>query len=230
MKSLICAVTVLAVSTTQAATIHVDAANCPPSDCCTAHGGPGCDDMACETAVCAVEPSCCTTWDTVCASLAEALCDPLCGGACPGGGTGTELDPFCCIQNAIDDAVDTDEIVVAPGTYFETINFLGKAVWLHSSDGAEVTIIDAQATGRVVTCTSGEGLATVLDGFTITGGLADLGGAMYNDGSSPTVTNCLFSGNSASIHGAGMYNCSSSPTVTNCRFTENSAMYDGGGC
>ncbi len=74
MRNLICAVTILAVSTAQADTILVDA-NCP-------------------------------------------------------GGDGSELDPYCSIQTAIDNAVDTDEIIVAPGTYFETINFLGKAITL----------------------------------------------------------------------------------------------------
>ncbi len=61
---------------------------------------------------------------------------------CPGPGSGSERDPYCSIQTAIDNAVDTDEIVVAPGTYFEAIDFLGKAIWLHSSDGAAVTTID----------------------------------------------------------------------------------------
>ncbi len=103
---------------------------------------------------------------------------------CPGPGSGTEGDPYCSIQVAIDNAVDTDEIVVAPGTYFETINFLGKAITLKSSAGAAVTTIDAQAAGSVVTCNSGEGLDTVLDGFTITGGLAGSGGGMFNFNSS----------------------------------------------
>jgi predicted outer membrane repeat protein len=39
---------------------------------------------------------------------------------------------------------------------------------------------------------------------------------MYNHGMSPTVTNCTFSGNSATELGGGMYNNVSSPTVTNC--------------
>ena len=47
---------------------------------------------------------------------------------CPGPGNGSVGDPYCSIQDAIDDAVDTDEVVVAPGTYFENINFLGKAI------------------------------------------------------------------------------------------------------
>ncbi len=35
---------------------------------------------------------------------------------CPGPGNGSEAEPYCSIQTAIDNAVDTDEIVVAPGT------------------------------------------------------------------------------------------------------------------
>ena len=33
-----------------------------------------------------------------------------------------------------------------------------------------------------------------------------VGGGMYNDSSSPTLTNVTFSGNSADSHGGGMYN------------------------
>ncbi len=75
---------------------------------------------------------------------------------CPGPGSGMEGDPYCSIQTAIDNAVDTDEIVVAPGTYFETIDFLGKAITLRSSDGPDMTTIDG--TGfHVVQCVSFEG-------------------------------------------------------------------------
>jgi parallel beta-helix repeat protein len=50
---------------------------------------------------------------------------------------------------------------------------------------------------------------------------------MYNcDNSSPTLTNCTFSGNWVRGQGGGMYNCdNSSPTLTNCTFSGNS---DGG--
>ncbi len=86
----------------------------------------------------------------------------------------SERAPYCSIQTAIDNAVDTDEIVVAPGAYVETINFLGKAITVRSSDGPEVTIIvdGKDLFESIVSCVSGEGSDTVLDGFTITRGPA----------------------------------------------------------
>ena len=33
----------------------------------------------------------------------------------PAAATGSKADPYCLIQTAIDNAVDTDEIIVAPG-------------------------------------------------------------------------------------------------------------------
>ena len=59
--------------------------------------------------------------------------------ACPLPGSGSEMDPFCSIQTAIDAAEHGDEIVVAPGVYLEAVDFLGKAVNLHSAAGAAVT-------------------------------------------------------------------------------------------
>ncbi|MHC4500848.1 MAG: right-handed parallel beta-helix repeat-containing protein, partial [Planctomycetota bacterium] len=83
----------------------------------------------------------------------------------------------------------------------------------------------------------------ILDGFTITGGNADgafpfynkSGGGIYCYESSPTITNCIISGNSATHLGGGMHNDSphwvgegSSPTITNCTFIGNSALHGGG--
>ncbi len=152
---------------------------------------------------------------------------------CPGPGDGSELDPYCSIQTAIDNAVDTDEIVVAPGTYFETINLLGLAITLHSSDGQDVTTIDAVGAGTVVTCNNAEGPDTVLEGFTVTGGNSVFGGGMRNaasqksPASNPTVRNCTFVRNNGNI-GGGMFNGASSPTVVDCVFREN-VSFDGGG-
>jgi hypothetical protein len=145
---------------------------------------------------------------------------------------GSMEHPLDSIQEAIDAAVNGNTIEVAPGTYNEAINFKGKAVRLYSSGGPEVTTIDGTGLNTsVVTCERSEGPDTVLEGFTITGGNAENGAGMFNNGSSPTVTNCTFSGNTGGVYGVGggMCNNNSSPTVTNCMFNGNSAHQYGGG-
>lgn len=147
---------------------------------------------------------------------------------------------FAKIQAAINAADTGDEIVVAVGTYAikSTIDFLGKAVTLRSTSGnPNDTVLDGQnQVYHVIQCVSGEGIDTVLSGFTITGGNANgspdadrYGGGMYNYQSGPTITNCTFSGNSAIWSGGGMCNYNSSPTVTNCTVSGNSAVQGGGG-
>ena len=76
---------------------------------------------------------------------------------------------------------------------------------------------------------------TTLNGFRITKGNANgtgvlaNGAGMYNSSSSPIITNCVFTNNSASNNGGGMYNDNrSSPTLTNCVFSGNSAFFGGG--
>ena len=71
-----------------------------------------------------------------------------------------------------------------------------------------------------------------LDGFTIRGGNANgdsfSGGGMSNSNSSPTLSNLIFSNNSADSQGGGIFNHNSSPTLTNVTFIGNTAG-DGGG-
>ncbi|NLX23215.1 MAG: hypothetical protein GXY55_16310 [Phycisphaerae bacterium] len=114
---------------------------------------------------------------------------------CPGPGSGTEADPFCSIQRGIDEACGGDTIEVLPGTYNEAIDFLGKAITVRSSGGPEATTIDAPGLGAsMVEWIKGQGPATVLEGFTVTGWAGTvgsdttIGGGMRNSSSSPTVT------------------------------------------
>ncbi len=84
---------------------------------------------------------------------------------------------------------------------------------------------------------SGVGRTAVLDGFTITAGDArgggdcpdDCGGGMFNDSSSPQLTQISFRGNSARF-GGGMYNNNNSrPEMSQVSFSGNSAAHHGGG-
>jgi hypothetical protein len=151
--------------------------------------------------------------------------------SCPGPGGGTPADPFCSIQAGIDAASAGDTVEVAAGTYLENITLKSGVVVQGAGQGD--TIIDGGGSGSVVTAIGVDSAAT-LDGFTITNGNAYNGGGMYNSGSSPTVSNCTFSANTAFLvihigEGGGMYNSGSSPTVTNCTFSGNDASGKGGG-
>ncbi len=53
----------------------------PGGDCCAAHAEPGCNDMTCQDAVCAMDQFCCAfEWDMDCAAFAQRVCED-CGGA-----------------------------------------------------------------------------------------------------------------------------------------------------
>jgi hypothetical protein len=148
----------------------------------------------------------------------------------------TQVSDYFTLQLAIDAASNSDTVEADPGTYNETINFLGKAITLRSSSGdPNDTIIDGSGNFHVAQCVTGETAGTVLQGFTLTGGNANggsfpsnAGGGMLCNLSSPTISDCIFSANSAEF-GGGMFNyINSNPTVVNCTFTANTANLGGG--
>jgi len=147
---------------------------------------------------------------------------------------------FNNIKDAISSPTTTDDdiIVVNPGIYTgadnRDLDFLGKAITLMSTnpndpDIVATTIINCENLGRGFLFFSGEDANSIVDGFTITNGKGDLGGGMQIVNSSPTVRNCIFSGNIGNYVGGGIYCNQSSPTVKNCIFIGNSSAHGGAG-
>lgn len=141
---------------------------------------------------------------------------------------------YSSIQTAIQIGKDGDIIVVQPGVYFESIQFLGKAIAVTSIDpnNPEVvasTIIDGKNENTVALFLDGEGHNSRLCGLTLQngnknqvhdwgdGGSSYLGGGIYCLKSSPTITKCLLKDNS----GDGISCVQSSPLITCCKMIRN---------
>jgi hypothetical protein len=125
------------------------------------------------------------------------------------------------IQAAINAATTGATVLVAPGTYYENINFLGKYITVTSSGGAAVTIIDGSK-GQAPAVTVAPGATEpsypppmVLNGFTIQNGGSEPSssptGGIFVTELALTITNNILTHN----HCAGIWSVSfiSSPTI-----------------
>ncbi len=147
---------------------------------------------------------------------------------CEGPLTATVAVPadFTTIQAAID-AAPADlclyTVEVSPGVYAETIDFDGKPVVLRAVGGPQVTEIDATGLGgSAIVLVGGEPAVAAIEGFTVTGGDAPLGGGFFLQGTSPTLRDCIVRGNTA-VEGGGLYVDGGAPRIFNSLFFDNSA-------
>jgi len=113
------------------------------------------------------------------------------------------LAPGDDLQAAIDAAEPDDVLQLLPGLYPGDIDLAGKQLRLVGSGGASVLV--GTGGGPVVRVENGETPLTVLDGLTITGGVASQGGGIRIDGASPTIVRCTIRGNSSSSQGSGVW-------------------------
>jgi len=150
-------------------------------------------------------------------------------------GDGSVATPYCTIQQGIDAAVAGDQVLVAPGTYVETLDYLGKAITVASTAGYAQTTIDGNGGGPVVLFGSFEGQDSVLDGFTVTNGFTGISCS----GTEPTIRNCAIVRNFSQFVAASAIACNGfgphssfpelHPVIENCLIARNLAVGQFGG-
>jgi len=139
------------------------------------------------------------------------------------------------IQQAIKQSANGDAILVAPGTYVENIDLLGKSIIVTSESGPDKTIIDGGRIGSVVTFWNYEDSNTVLHGFTITNGLVGgdfpFGGGISIRNASPIIVACRIMRNGSEFIGGGIFieGSEASPKIENNAIYNNIATERGGG-
>jgi hypothetical protein len=139
------------------------------------------------------------------------------------------------IQGAIDAASNGDTVVVAPGTYYEAVEFRGKSITLtsanhHDRSVVDATIIHGPADRYVIEMAEGESAAVT--GFTITGryGMRTQGLSTSKMGAQKIVNN-IFRGIESGPGALYLYGYSgfqpSNPVVANNLFFDNTCSFGG---
>ena len=109
-------------------------------------------------------------------------------------GDGSQGNPYCRIQQAIDAALDGDTLQIAPGTYFENLR-VDKSVQLIGAPAPDVTSVDGSATGRAMLITTG--IEASLTNLTLTNGSASTGsGLLVESSADVTLTSSTVTGSS----------------------------------
>ena len=132
------------------------------------------------------------------------------------------------IQAGIDSASYCDTVIVACGTYYEHDIAMKPGVTLRSETGLpECVTIDAQEGGSVIVNDHCGGV--VIEGLSITGGLAQKGGGIHISSSHDVrIVNCRIYGDSAYYSAGGVYGYAGTVSLEGCVLFDNSCPLYGG--
>jgi hypothetical protein len=198
------------------------------STCCSEHVGQGCDDTACEAAVCAAYPWCCdSSWGGFCTDTAVWWCCNLCA----------ENTNTCENSYHVVTGSGTNDKTVLDGLTITAGNADGE--YPYTSGGGmynrlgSPTLNNCTFRGNSVVQSGGGMLAgnsnTTLSNCTFTDNAAGRGGGMFAVNSSMTLNDCTYGANSAGSDGGGIDYWGGNATLNNCTFTGNSAGGSGAG-
>jgi len=151
------------------------------------------------------------------------------------------------VQAMINASSAGDEVWVAGGTYQRSSGayfYMKEGVKIYGGfAGTETTLSQRdlsltankstlQGNGACVMWNEGNTItnATLVDGFTVTGGQTDYGAGIFNRGAAPTIANCIITGNTATSMGGGIFNKTGATRIINCNISNNSAPYGGAIC
>ena len=145
-------------------------------------------------------------------------------------------EDYTTIQEGITASVDGDSVLVAPGTYTENINFNGKAItvgswFITTQDTSYIsqTVIDGGGIDSVVKFENEEDSLSVLTGFTIRNGFADLGGGVLCHSSSPCLNMLKIENNQAEEGGGVGCLADGCPQMYGLLISDNISFHAGGG-
>ena len=137
------------------------------------------------------------------------------------------------IQAGMEAAENGDTVLVSPGTYNESVDFIYKAIVLISDQGASNTIIDPNANATGVFMYSSEG-PMVIEGFTITNSytsspINQVHGIFCGDSSIIRNNIIINIGTYWSYSGAGIKVGGGCPLIEDNVISNNTCVYEGAG-
>jgi len=133
-------------------------------------------------------------------------------------------EDYASVAAAVDAAVPGEPIRIAAGTWPARLHLDGRALTLLGA-GRDQTLLDAEQLDRVITASQSEVLR--LEGLTLTGGVGELGGAVFLSGGAATLTDVAVRDN-LSVQGGAVYAVGATLTLEQSAFTGNEASRYGG--
>lgn len=136
------------------------------------------------------------------------------------------------IQSALSAAPNGSIVVIADGVYTGTgnkaLDFLGKLLTLRSANGPTRCVIDCEKSGHAFQFLGGESEFSVVEGFTITRARSQNSAIRIENGSTPTIRNCVLSSNSGAGGPGGAIHCEEGGvTLINTVLVDNSGTWSG---